>query len=57
MLFSEDKKAIIESLLFVSIEPLSAKKIGDIIGLKPDDVLILLTEIKNDLENPIEVFV
>ena len=32
MLFSEDKKAIIESLLFVSIEPLSAKKIGDIIG-------------------------
>ncbi|HHU32648.1 MAG: SMC-Scp complex subunit ScpB [Zhaonellaceae bacterium] len=52
MLFSEDKKAIIESLLFVSIEPLSAKKIGDIIGLKPDDVLILLTEIKNDLEKP-----
>lgn len=52
MLFSEDKKAIIESLLFVSVEPLSVAKIAGIVELRQEDVLILLDEIKEELAKP-----
>ena len=52
MLFSEEKKAIIESLLFVSIEPLPVAKIAEIVELKRSEVLILLNEIKEDLTKP-----
>lgn len=52
MLFSEEKKAIIESLLFISVEPLAVEQIAEIVNLSREDVLVLLDEIKQDMEKP-----
>jgi len=52
MLFSEEKKAIIEALLFVSVEPLTVKQISEIVNLNQEDVLLLLNELKDDLQKP-----
>lgn len=52
MLFSEEKKAIIESLLFVAIEPITLNRIAEIVNLSKDDISLLLNEIAIDLQKP-----
>ena len=49
-LFPEDDKSVIEALLFVSGEPLTAKTIAGILEREEQDVLLLLREIKADCE-------
>ena len=41
-LFPEEAKSIIEALLFVSGEPLSAKEIAGVLDLDEQDVVVLL---------------
>lgn len=49
-LFPKEAKSIIEALLFVSGEPLSAKEIAGVLDLDEQDVVVLLKEIKADCE-------
>ena len=49
-LFSEEDRSIIEALLFVSGEPLTAKTIAAILEREEQDVLAHLREIKADCE-------
>lgn len=49
-LFPDEAKSIIEALLFVSSEPLSAKNLAEIIERSEEDVLIMLREIRADCE-------
>jgi segregation and condensation protein B len=44
-----DLKSILESLLFVTDEPLPLKKLADLTGRKPDEVKAALDELKEDL--------
>lgn len=44
MLFSETKRAALESVLFVSVESLSAARLSEVIDLSEEDVLLLLEE-------------
>ncbi|WP_227766112.1 SMC-Scp complex subunit ScpB [Zhaonella formicivorans] len=53
MLFSEDKKAILECLLFMASEPVSLPKLAELAELNEEDVLLLLNELKLELENPV----
>ena len=48
MLFGEKYKAIIECLLFVSGQPLSAEKIAEIAELKVEDVVSFIAELKQE---------
>lgn len=48
MLFAEKYKASIECLLFVSGLPLSAEKIGEVIEMKPEDVVAIIAELKEE---------
>ena len=49
-LFPEDAKGIMEALLFVSGQPLTAETIAEILELEEQDVVALLREIKADCE-------
>ncbi|MDX9872605.1 MAG: SMC-Scp complex subunit ScpB [Clostridia bacterium] len=49
-LFPKDFKSVIEALLFVSGEPLSAQQISGILDVDEQDVVVLLKEIKADCE-------
>ncbi|MDK2984657.1 MAG: segregation and condensation protein [Clostridia bacterium] len=49
-MFKDETKAIIESLLFVSSEPLHLDTISEIVGAPKDDIIPLLEEMKKDLE-------
>ncbi len=49
-LFPKDFKSVIEALLFVSGEPLSAQQIAGILEADEQDVVVLLKEIKADCE-------
>lgn len=53
MLFTNKMRAIIESLLFISNEPLSIKALAEIVGLEACDVLELVLEIKENLDQEI----
>ncbi|MDD2401001.1 MAG: SMC-Scp complex subunit ScpB [Clostridia bacterium] len=55
-LFPDDTKNIIEALLFVSNEPLSAKMLADIIGRSQEDIVLLLKDIKADCEREMRGF-
>jgi len=50
LLFSEETKAIIESLLFVSTEPLSVQDIGKLIDLEKKDIQEIILEIQEEYE-------
>lgn len=49
-LFPEEVRSIIEALLFVSSDPLSAKTIAEIVGIDEKDVVAVVSEIKAQLE-------
>ena len=50
---TEDLKAIVEALLFVSTEPMSLKQIGQTIeGAALDDIRAVLTRIQEDCDTP-----
>jgi len=49
-LFPDEAKSIIESLFFVTSEPLTVKSISEIISRDDQDVLALIKEIKADCE-------
>lgn len=49
-LFPDEAKSIIESLFFVTSEPLTIKTISEIISRDENDVLALIKEIKADCE-------
>lgn len=49
-LFPDEAKSIIESLFFVTSEPLTVKTISEIISRDEKDVLALIKEIKADCE-------
>lgn len=49
-LFPEEVKSIVEALLFVSSEPLSAKEMAEVLDLEEQDVIIFLKEIKAECE-------
>lgn len=55
-LFPEEAKSIIEALLFVCSEPLTAKEIAEIAGLEEQDVLALLKEVRADCEKSMRGF-
>lgn len=44
MLFSETKRAALESVLFVSVESVSAARLSEVIDLAEEDVVLLLEE-------------
>lgn len=48
MLFSQEIKAAIEGLLFITNEPLSIKEISELVEVECDEVKELLAEIKAD---------
>lgn len=50
--FSEEKKALIECLLFVSFEPLTIDKIAEVVELDGNDVLMLIKELQDDYQKP-----
>lgn len=52
MLFSEEKKAAIECLLYMAVEPITPAMIAKIVGLSEDDVLEILAEIRYELAKP-----
>lgn len=52
MLFSEEKKAAIECLLYMAVEPITPKKLAKIVGLREEDVLYILDEIAYELIKP-----
>lgn len=50
MLFSEETKATIESLLFISPEPLTVTEISKLISIEPQDVEQIILEIQEEYE-------
>ena len=46
MLFQEKEMAAVEALLFVAKEPLSAKKIAEVLEISPNKVLDLIEDLK-----------
>lgn len=45
-------KAILEAILLASTEPLSIKKIGDVMGLDERDARILMDDLRKDYDSP-----
>lgn len=56
MLFADETKAIIESLLFVSTEPLSVEEISKIISINPQEIRQLITEIQAEYQKDVHGF-
>lgn len=52
MLFSEEKKAAIECLLYMAVEPITPTVLAKIVGLKEEDVLEIIDEIGHELAKP-----
>ncbi|MDS1030656.1 SMC-Scp complex subunit ScpB [Bacillota bacterium LX-D] len=52
MLFNDDKKAILECLLFVADEPLSIAKLSEIMELGLEDIMLLIEEMQSELQKP-----
>jgi segregation and condensation protein B len=50
LLFSEDTKAIIESLLFISSEPLSILELSQLVNIEPRDIEQIVLEIREEYE-------
>jgi segregation and condensation protein B len=48
LLFTDETKAIIESLLFISTEPLSIQDLTKIIGHNPQDIQEIIAEIQEE---------
>lgn len=48
MLFKQETKAIIESLLFVAIEPLTLSTLSQVLGVAEDDLKLLLEELMEE---------